>query len=100
MKIISIGLLVLAVFFIPTANAAEFLRETVAKDYDENLEQMFLHFHRNPELSNLESETAKRLAAEIRKFGYGANRDDPGRHGWIAVKRGLRSGLRFAGHPN
>ena len=70
MKAISIGLLVAAVCLTPVANAAEFLRESVAKDYDENLEQMFLHFHRNPELSNLESETAKRLAAEIRALGY------------------------------
>jgi hippurate hydrolase len=31
---------------------------------------MFLHFHRNPELSNLESKTAARLASEIRAFGY------------------------------
>lgn len=70
MKIISSSLLVAAIALIPTANAAEFLRESVARDYDENLEQMFLHFHRNPELSNLESETARRLAFEIRKFGY------------------------------
>ena len=70
MKVISISLLVAAICFIPAANATEFLRESVAKDYDENLEQMFLHFHRNPELSNLESETAKRLAAEIRALGY------------------------------
>jgi len=70
MKVISISLLVVAVFLTPVANATEYLRESVAKDYDENLEQMFLHFHRNPELSNLESETAKRLAAEIRALGY------------------------------
>lgn len=70
MKAISISLLVAAISLTPLANAAEFLRESVAKDYDENLEQMFLHFHRNPELSNLESETAKRLATEIRALGY------------------------------
>jgi len=70
MKTISIGFLVVTISFFPNANAAEFLRESVAKDYDENLEQMFLHFHRNPELSNLESKTAKRLAAEIRALGY------------------------------
>ena len=70
MKTIFISLLLVSISIIPVANAAEYLRESVAKDYDENLEQMFLHFHRNPELSNLESETAKRLAAEIRVFGY------------------------------
>ena len=70
MKTIFLSLLLTAISVTPVANAAEYLRESVAKDYDENLEQMFLHFHRNPELSNLESETAKRLAAEIRVFGY------------------------------
>ena len=40
------------------------------QDYDQNLRELFLHFHRNPELSNLEFETAKRLAAEIRALGY------------------------------
>jgi hippurate hydrolase len=58
------------VLCIPSAHAAEYLRESVASDYEENLEEMFLHFHRNPELSNLESKTAKRLAEEIRVFGY------------------------------
>ena len=70
MKAFSIILLIAASFLLQAANAAEYLRESVARDYDENLEQMFLHFHRNPELSNLESETAKRLATEIRALGY------------------------------
>ena len=70
MRIFSISLIMTFIFFSATANAAEYLRESVAKDYDENLREMFLHFHRNPELSNLESETAKRLAAEISALGY------------------------------
>jgi hippurate hydrolase len=69
MKISPISLCLTAVFFLPVAHGAEFLRESVAQDYEENLAEMFLHFHRNPELSNLESKTAKRLAAEIRVFG-------------------------------
>ena len=28
---------------------------------------LFTHFHRNPELSFLETETAKRMAAELRR---------------------------------
>jgi len=60
----------IASFFFSNAQAAEYLRESIARDYDENLEEMYLHFHRNPELSNLESETAKRLSTEIRAFGY------------------------------
>ena len=70
MKILTTALLLATIFSFSNAQAAEYLRESVAKDYAENLEQMFLHFHRNPELSNLETETAKRLASEIRAFGY------------------------------
>jgi len=69
MRNITFGLII-ATFFITNTQAAEYLRESIAQDYDENLAEMYLHFHRNPELSNLESETAKRLAGEIRAFGY------------------------------
>ncbi|MEP4485993.1 MAG: amidohydrolase [Halioglobus sp.] len=70
MRKFTIALMIGMTFFLPYANAAEYLRESIAKDYDENLAELFLHFHRNPELSNLESKTAKRLASEIRAFGY------------------------------
>lgn len=70
MKPLAFSLLLTIVCALNTVQAAEFLRESIAKDYEEHLEELFLHFHRNPELSNLESETAKRLAAEIRKFGF------------------------------
>ena len=45
------------------------LREAIAADYRENLGELFVHFHENPELSGLEKETAARLAAELRAFG-------------------------------
>jgi hippurate hydrolase len=70
MKSLVISLFISVVFMISSTQAAEYLRESVARDYEENLEEMFLHFHRNPELSNLESKTAARLAEEIRVFGY------------------------------
>lgn len=55
-----------------TANTApaDDLRASIAADYRENLEALFVHFHANPELSHLEFETAKRLAEEIRALGY------------------------------
>lgn len=84
MKISPIGLIVAIVLSIPGAHAAEYLRESVARDYQENLEEMFLHFHRNPELSNLESETAKRLASEIRVLGYDVT-EGVGGNGIVAV---------------
>jgi amidohydrolase len=69
MRIVALCLII-ATFCFSNAQAVEYLRESIATDYDENLQEMYLHFHRNPELSNLESETAKRLATEIRAFGY------------------------------
>ncbi|MEP0201348.1 MAG: amidohydrolase [Halioglobus sp.] len=70
MRKFTIALMIGMTFLLPYANAAEYLRESIAKDYDENLAELYLHFHRNPELSNLESKTAMRLASEIRAFGY------------------------------
>ena len=50
------------------ANPAE-VEAAVAKDYSAHLEDLFLHFHQNPELSHLEKNTAKRMAAEMRSAG-------------------------------
>ena len=60
----------MSIICLPAANAAEFLRESIARDYDENLAELYLYFYQNPELSNLEFKTGKRLASEIRAFGY------------------------------
>lgn len=46
------------------------LRADIAADYDANLEALFTHFHKNPELSHREFKTAERLASEIRALGY------------------------------
>lgn len=70
MKLTFSGTLVILSCLLSTPLAAEDLRESIAADYDARLGQLYLHFHQNPELSNLESETASRLAAEIRALGY------------------------------
>jgi hippurate hydrolase len=70
MKSLSTSLLVIAVALCSNVQAAEYLKESIAQDYDENLAEMFVYFHENPELSNLESNTAKRLTEEISAFGY------------------------------
>jgi len=67
MFIASTGLL------IGTANAHDIdgsLKADIAADYDKNLKSLFTHFHKNPELSFRETQTAKRLAAEIKALGY------------------------------
>ena len=46
------------------------LRAAVKADYDANLGALFDHFHRNPELSGMEVQTAARMARELRALGY------------------------------
>lgn len=45
------------------------LAQTIEAEYDGYLAPLFVHFHRNPELSFLESETAARMAQELRTAG-------------------------------
>ena len=45
------------------------VKAAVKADYDSHLGALFTHFHQNPELSFLETETAKRMAAELKKAG-------------------------------
>lgn len=46
------------------------LREAIARDYSTNLAPLWDHFHRNPELSGRETQTAARMAQELRALGY------------------------------
>ncbi|MFT5049528.1 MAG: amidohydrolase [Chlamydiales bacterium] len=45
------------------------LRTAISEHYSAHLEQLFVHFHTHPELSLLETRTAKRLASELREVG-------------------------------
>lgn len=68
------GKLVLAVAFLTAffiqAVVADELSEAVEEDYEQYLGALYDHFHRNPELSSLEVETAARLAEELRTAGF------------------------------
>jgi hippurate hydrolase len=70
MNAIPTAVLASALTLFSAALAADSLRDSIADDYDDKLRELFLHFHQNPELSNFEFETAKRLAAEIAALGY------------------------------
>jgi len=70
MKALPIALLTSTLAFIPSSQAADSLRGSIASDYDDNLDTLFLHFHQNPELSHFEFKTSMRLAAEISALGY------------------------------
>jgi hippurate hydrolase len=50
--------------------ADEQLKADVARDYDSHLASLFEHFHRNPELSLVENQTAARMAEELRAAGF------------------------------
>ncbi len=62
-----IGLL--AILFSVSAMAQD-LDVAVKKDYDEHLGGLFDYFHRNPELSSVEHETARRMALELSLAGF------------------------------
>jgi len=59
----------LAVLFSVPAFASE-LSDAVSEDYTEHLGDLFDHFHRNPELSTIEHETARRMAMELSLAGF------------------------------
>ncbi len=46
------------------------LSDSVQTDYDSYLAGLFDHFHRNPELSTVENETARRMALELSLAGF------------------------------
>ncbi len=62
-------LLVVLLFATVTASAGS-LNAEIEQDYNAYLGSLFDHFHRNPELSLVEFETAKRIASELRNVGY------------------------------
>ena len=49
---------------------ADDLSNAVEADYDQHLGALFDYFHRNPELSSMETKTAARLADELRAAGF------------------------------
>ena len=49
---------------------ADSLSQQVQRDYSAHLGQLFEYFHRNPELSTMETKTAARLASELREAGF------------------------------
>ena len=52
------------------AQTDDALSRTIQKDYDGHLADLFRYFHRNPELSTMETKTAARLATELRDAGF------------------------------
>lgn len=53
----------------PALASTDTVAAAVEADYDAYLDDLFIHFHQNPELSFLETKTAARMAAELRDAG-------------------------------
>ncbi|MGO4891344.1 amidohydrolase [Flavobacterium sp. W21_SRS_FM6] len=70
MKTLSSFILLSSVLFSPVTVMASSLSEAINADYQQHLAPLWDHFHRNPELSLMETKTAKRLASELRAIGY------------------------------
>ena len=77
-------LLVTAALLLASPAAADDLRASVERDYERHLEDLFVHFHQNPELSFRETRTAERLADELRPLGFEVT-TGVGRTGLVAV---------------
>lgn len=81
-----IAVLALAGFLVAAAPAPSSLSSDIERDYRTNLERLFIHFHRNPELSYMETRTAARMAQELRGLGLQVT-ERVGGTGVVAVLR-------------
>jgi len=64
-----LALVIVSTGFTQTATADD-LSNAVEADYDQHLGALYDYFHRNPELSSMETKTAARLADELRAAGF------------------------------
>ncbi|TXI93484.1 MAG: amidohydrolase [Burkholderiaceae bacterium] len=62
------------------------LKASIEKDYKASLGALFDHFHRNPELSFVETKTAARLAQELRATGFEVT-ENVGKTGIVAIMK-------------
>ena len=65
-KLATLLLLIAACLTAPLVAADPSLKAAIDEDYGDHLGELFVHFHRNPELSFRETRTAARLAQELR----------------------------------
>ncbi len=71
MKIFSLATLLFLVGALAFAQSKTKVQlQQQVKDDSDYLEQLYLHYHQNPELSFYEIETAKRMASELRQLGF------------------------------
>ena len=78
--------LALAVTLLAAPVAFADLNQDVNQDYNGYLQPLFEYFHKNPELSHLEVNTAKRLAKELRAAGFEVT-EGVGKTGVVAIMK-------------
>ena len=83
-KILLAGTMLAALVTTPAFAADSQLEAAVRADYQANLASLFDHFHRHPELSGQEVQTAARMAQELRALGYTVT-ENVGGHGVVAL---------------
>src|SRR5687768_15668414 len=79
-----IALLAVILVTLPTLGAAPPELASLLDQHYPALDQLYTHFHANPELSLKEEKTAKRLAQELRSAGYEVT-ENVGGYGVVAV---------------
>ena len=65
-----VGALFLVLLLPAPFSAADELDARIDSLYDQELKELFLWLHQNPELSHMEHKTSARLASELESFGY------------------------------
>jgi len=76
----------LALVVSSSAQGDDELARQVEADYDAHLGALFEHFHAHPELSFVETQTAARIAAELREVGFEVT-EGVGRTGVVALMK-------------
>lgn len=71
---------------VSSACLASELSDAIQQDYTNYLAPLWDHFHQNPELSLMETETAKRLAKELRAVGFEVT-ENVGGTGIVAIMK-------------
>ena len=73
-------------FSTSTVHANSDIKQIITTDYDNYLGELFVHFHKTPELSLQEFKTAKRMAEELSKEGFTVT-ENVGGTGVIAIMK-------------
>lgn len=86
MKKFTKSLLITSLALLCVQTQANDIKLQINKDYQQHLAPLWDHFHRNPELSLMEFQTAKRLAKEIRAVGFDVT-ENVGGTGIVAIMK-------------